>query len=75
MASKDELQSQLDDVNQQIIELGGEADGAFAQVGGEEFGAQDPEDVAAALTNAQENDALLQPLYERRRKLHDELGE
>lgn len=73
VSGDDDLRSQLDELNREIAALGGEADAAFDQVGGENVGAQDQEDVAAALTNAQENQALLQPLYEKRQRLHDQL--
>lgn len=75
MADKDDLRSELDDLNREIAELGGEVDAAYQQVGGDDVGAQDNEDVAAALTNAQENEALLQPLYEKRQRLLDQLAE
>ena len=75
MPDKDDVRGQLDELNREIAALGGEADAAYEQVGGEDVGAQDNEDVAAALTNAQENEALLQPLYEKRQRLQDQLAE
>ncbi|GAB2477302.1 hypothetical protein [Jatrophihabitans fulvus] len=74
-ASKDELQKQLADVNDQIRTLGGEADAAFADTGGDDVAGMDSAEVAADLTMAQENYALLQPLYARRDELMRELGQ
>ncbi len=72
-SSHEDLQTKLAELNQQIAELGGEADAAFAQAGGEADGAQDREDVAAELTNAEENEALLEALYARRERLQQQL--
>ncbi|MBE7189477.1 hypothetical protein [Jatrophihabitans endophyticus] len=73
MPSKDELRQQLTELNQQIAELGGETDELFAQTGGDTDGAQDSEDVAAELTNAEETQGMLDALYKRRERLRAEL--
>lgn len=73
--TKDELRRQLEDLNRQITELGGERDEIFGEVGGQDQGAQDTEDVAAELTNVQETEAILAVLYAKRDRLHEQLGE
>ena len=75
MPSKDEIRQHLSELNQQIAELGGESDELFAQTGGDTDGAQESEDVATELTNIQENEGILDALYQRRERLQAELAE
>lgn len=72
-ASHDELRNELKDLNEKIRLLGGENDTAFDQIGQDETGPMDAEDVGVALTNAEENAALLAPLYARRTELREQL--
>jgi hypothetical protein len=70
-----DLRAQLDDVEDQIRTLRGETGGLTDQTGGDADGPQDPEDTAAALTNAEENGALIDALEGRRRSLLSKLSQ
>ncbi len=65
----DDIPAQLQDVDAQLAQLRGDASGLAAQVGGQSDGAQDSEDTAAALTNAEETQALIAALEARRETL------
>ena len=73
-ADRDELQQRLRDVEAQIAEQREYADRLRAQVGGQD-GAQDAEDVAAALTNIEEIEGVLNALTQRRETVLGQLGE
>ena len=73
-ADRDELQQRLRDVEAQIAEQRENADRLRAQVGGQD-GAQDAEDVAAALTNIEEIEGVLNALMQRRETVLGQLGE
>jgi len=71
----DDVQSKLTDIDDQLRTLRGETAGLIEQTGDHAAeGPQDPEDEAAALTNTQENDALIEMLEQRRQALLDQQG-
>ena len=70
-----DLRRHLADVEAQLRTLRGESEGLTEQVGGQEDGPQDPEDTAAALTNAEENGALIDLLEQRRESLLRQLDQ
>ena len=73
MTDRDELQRHIDDIDSQLRTLRGESEGVAQQVGGQDEGPQDPEDVAAALNMAEENGALIDALEARRESLVQQL--
>jgi chromosome segregation ATPase len=66
MADKAELQQDLQDVEARIAETRTSIDELRAQVGGQGDGAQDSEDIAAALNNVEELEGVLGVLEQRR---------
>jgi chromosome segregation ATPase len=67
MADEAEQQRQeLHDIEAQIAEVRSSIDELREQVGGQSYGAQDAEDVAAALTNIEEQEGVLSALEQRR---------
>lgn len=75
MADKAELQQELHDIEARITETRGSADELRAQVGGQGDGAQDSEDVAAALTNVEELEGVLSVLEQRRETVLKQIDE
>ncbi|SHF70733.1 hypothetical protein SAMN05443575_0703 [Jatrophihabitans endophyticus] len=73
--TRDDLRRQLRDVDEQLQTLRGEAGGLRDQIGGQDDGPQDPEDRAAAMTNAEETAALITSLEQRRASLAERIGE
>ncbi len=73
MTEAEDLQGKIDDIDSQLRTLRGESQGVAEQVGAQDEGPQDPEDVAAALTNAEENGALIDALEQRRESLVNRL--
>ncbi len=69
MTDREDLQRHIDDIDGQLRTLRGESEGVAEQVGGRDEGAQNPEDIAAALTMAEENGALIDALEARRESL------
>ena len=69
----DELRAKIADIDGQLRTLRGETEGVAEQVGGQGDGAQDSEDVAAALPNAEEPGALIAALEGRRESLQTRL--
>jgi outer membrane murein-binding lipoprotein Lpp len=74
-AEHDQLRRELQDVEAQIAQVRSDIEGIREQVGGQGSGAQDSEDVAAALTNAEEQEAVLGTLEQRRETVLKQLGE
>ena len=65
-----DVQARLADIDDQLRTLRGEGAGLTEQTGNDAGdGPQEPEDEAAALTNSQENDALIEMLERRRQAL------
>ena len=62
-------QSEVTDLENEIAELRRTIDEVRQQVGGQGVGAVDPEDTAAALTNIEENEAVLGTLEARLARL------
>lgn len=72
MADNGDVQVKLADIDDQLRTLRGETAGLREQTGDPAAeGPQEPEDEAAALTNSQENDALIEMLEHRRQALLD----
>ncbi len=65
-------QSEVTDLENEIAELRRTIDEVRQQVGGQGVGAVDPEDTAAALTNIEENEAVLGTLEARLARLKGE---
>ncbi|WP_375490479.1 hypothetical protein [uncultured Jatrophihabitans sp.] len=59
----------LADVDARIAEIETQIDELRRQVGGQDEGPQDPEDTAAALTNVEELQGVLEALRQRRERL------
>ena len=59
----------LADVDARIAEVESQIDELRRQVGGQDEGPQDPEDTAAALTNVEELQGVLEALRQRRERL------
>ena len=62
-------QSEVTDLENEIAELRRTNDELRQQVGGQGLGAVDPEDTAAALTNVEENEAVIGTLEARLARL------
>jgi hypothetical protein len=75
MAAKSELQQDLQDVEARIAEMRSSIDDLRAQVGGQGDGAQDSEDVAAALNNVEELEGVLSLLEQRRESVLKQIDE
>ena len=72
MADNGDVQAKLADIDDQLETLRGETTGLTEQTGDSATeGPQEPEDEAAALTNSQENGALIEMLAQRRQALLD----
>lgn len=61
--------SDLADLDAQITEQQAQIDSMRAQIGGQTDGPMDPEDTAAALTNIEEIEGVLDALRQRRNRL------
>ena len=75
MADKAELQQELQDVEARIAEQRSSIDDLRAQVGGQSDGAQDSEDIAAALNNVEELESVVSVLEQRRETVLKQLDE
>jgi SMC interacting uncharacterized protein involved in chromosome segregation len=71
----EQLQQELADVDAQIATMRSSVDELRAQVGGQGDGAQDAEDVAAALNNIEELEAVLSALDQRRESVLRKIAE
>lgn len=71
---QEQSRQELRDIDAQIAELRASTDDLRAQVGGQGDGAQDSEDTAAALTNIEENEGVLNALEQRRETVLRQLG-
>jgi chromosome segregation ATPase len=72
---QEQLRQELHELDDQIAEQRRTIAELRAQVGGDDAGPQDAEDVAAILTNIEEIEGILEGLEERRTAIRKELGE
>jgi len=69
-----EIRAELDKVEREIEQLGKSAHELRASIGDEAGGPMEPEDRAATLTQAEEQEAIMETLEARRDELKRELG-
>jgi hypothetical protein len=69
MADENSTDSDVAELDERIAEQEAQIDQLRQQVGGHGDGPQDPEDTAAALTNMEELQAILETLQQRRARL------
>lgn len=74
-SEREQLRQELREIDDQIAELPASDDELKGQVGGQDVGAQDPEDIAAALTSGEENEGVLDGLRKRQETVRRKLGE
>ncbi|MDT4904943.1 MAG: hypothetical protein QOJ37_93 [Pseudonocardiales bacterium] len=74
-SEQESLRQELQDVEAEIAEQRKLIDDLRSQVGGEDAGAMDAEDVAAILTNVEEIEGVLEGLEQRREGIRRQLGE
>ncbi|MDT4928894.1 MAG: hypothetical protein QOF92_1761 [Pseudonocardiales bacterium] len=74
-SEQESLRQELQDVEAEIAEQRKLIDDLRSQVGGEDAGAMDAEDVAAILTNIEEIEGVLEGLEQRREGIRRQLGE
>jgi hypothetical protein len=74
MTDEHAMQRELDQVDAMIAELRGQAEKIRAEVGNREDGPADPGDVSLLISSAEEQEALVAVLEDRRGKLRERLG-